>query len=269
MDLSIVVPAYNEAARITATARYCCAFMAQQGWVAELIIVDDGSVDGTRERIRELGDELHGVPVRSFSNAVNRGKGYSVRRGMMAASGRVIGFVDADDKTDIEGLTTVMGLLDAGVDGVIGDRTLRGSEIIVGRRPYRELGSHVFRYLVHRWMGLPDFPDTQCGFKFFRGDVARELFGAQQVDGFMFDVEILLLAAVRGYEIRRIPVLWRDDPDSRFRPFSGTVRNLRELFEIRRRIGSPEGSSRRRWLEPKQPSPGDADRSSGEIPPDG
>ena len=119
-------------------------------------------------------------------------------------------------------------------DCVIGDRTLQDSDIEVARRAYREWGSQQFRRLLRWWLGLGDFPDTQCGFKFFRGPVMRELFGRMQIDGYMFDVELLLLATKSGHRVDRIPVRWRDDADSRFHPVSGSVRNLRELARIRR-----------------------------------
>ena len=102
------------------------------------------------------------------------------------------------------------------------------------RRQYRQWGSEQFRLLLRWWLGLGDFPDTQCGFKFFRGPVLRDLFEQARTDGYMFDVELLLLATRRGYRISRVPVCWRDDPDSRFKPLSGTLRNLRELARIRR-----------------------------------
>jgi glycosyltransferase involved in cell wall biosynthesis len=164
----------------------------------------------------------------------NRGKGAAVRRGLEVATGELIGYIDADDKTDISALDQVTEAVAAGADIVIGDRTLSASDIQVPRRRYRQWGSEQFRRLLRWWMGLGEYPDTQCGFKFFRGAVMHDLFRSVQTDGYMFDVEILLLADRAGYTVRRIPVRWRDDPDSRFHPLWGSLRNLRELARIRR-----------------------------------
>ncbi len=241
MDLSIVIPAYNEAARICTTIQRTAGFVRERAWQAELVVVDDGSADATAQRVLELQRSAAGrdPEVRYLRNASNRGKGYSVRRGVSEARGRVIGFTDADYKTDIAALDDAMQALRAGADVVIADRTLSRTHIEVRRRAYRELGSRLFRHLVRHLVGLAGFPDTQCGFKFFRGDVARELFSLSSVDGFMFDVEILLLAVRRGYRVERIPVQWSDDADSRFRPVSGSLRNLRELVHIRRQTSFP------------------------------
>ncbi|MDP6701133.1 MAG: glycosyltransferase family 2 protein, partial [Candidatus Latescibacteria bacterium] len=133
----------------------------------------------------------------------------------------------------ITALDAVVPLLDAGRDGVIGDRTLGATEFVVERKAYREVGSRVFKSLLRTLMGLQGFGDTQCGFKFFRADVVRDLFVRQKVDGFMFDVEILMLANKQGYNIAKIPVQWSFDPDSRFNPVTGTIANLKDPARIR------------------------------------
>jgi dolichyl-phosphate beta-glucosyltransferase len=166
-------------------------------------------------------------------NDRNRGKGYSVRHGIEEARGKYIGYMDGDYKTDIAALDAVVPLLDAGRDGVIGDRTLGDTEFVVERKAYREVGSRVFKSLLRTLMGLQGFGDTQCGFKFFRADVVRDLFARQKVDGFMFDVEILMLANKQGYNIAKIPVKWSFDPDSRFNPVTGTIANFKDLARIR------------------------------------
>ncbi len=231
MDISIIIPAYNEARRIGITIEKSTAFLAQRTWDWELIVVDDGSADDTAVRVLEYARQQQGV--RCVENGQNRGKGYSIRHGIGQAHGRYIGFMDADYKTEIAALDLAMEHLDAGADGVIGDRTLETSHIAVQRRRYRQLGSNAFRRLLHTLVGLGDFGDTQCGFKFFRAEVMRDLFARQRIDGYMFDVEILLLAARSDYEIRAIPVEWSADPDSRFNPVTGMVRNLGELARIR------------------------------------
>ena len=234
MDMSIVIPAYNEEKRIDLTLEKTTAFLAQRPWACEVIVVDDGSVDGTVARVRSFARQH--PAVRCLLNEQNRGKGYSIRHGIGEAGGRYIGFMDADYKTDIAGLDQVVQGLEQGCDGVIADRTLAASDIRLARRRFRQWGSQAFRRLLHALIGLREFGDTQCGFKFFRADVMRDLFGRQQVDGYMFDVEILLLAARSGYNVRPIAVEWRDDPDSRFKPVTGMIRNLGELARIRWRL---------------------------------
>lgn len=232
MDLSLIIPAYNERVRVLSTVDRVRTFLDRRPWRYEILVVDDGSSDGTAEAVVAGTAERPGLQC--LSSPCNRGKGAAVRLGLAAAKGGVIGFIDADDKTEVSALDVVFRRLGEGYDVVIGDRTLIGSDIAAPRRWYRQWGTDQFRRLLRWWLGLGDFPDTQCGFKFFRAAAMRELFARQQIDGYMFDVEVLLLAMRGGYRVARIPVRWRADPDSRFRPFSGSLRNLRELVRIRR-----------------------------------
>ena len=231
MDLSIVIPAYNEEKRILTTLGKTLEFLQQRSWSYELLAVDDGSADRTVACIEEYARDH--PEVRCVQNGRNRGKGFSVRHGIQEARGKYIGFMDGDYKTDIAGLDDVMPLLEKGRDGVIGDRTLGATEFVVARMAYREWGSRVFRVLLRMLMGLQGFGDTQCGFKFFQVEVVRDLFARQKVDGFMFDVEILMLANKQGYQIDKIPVKWTFDPDSRFNPVTGTIKNFKDLARIR------------------------------------
>ena len=231
MDLSIVIPAYNEEKRILIALEQTLALLQQRPWSYELLVVDDGSADRTAACIAEYAREH--PQVRCVQNDRNRGKGYSVQHGVAEARGRYIGFMDGDYKTDIAALDQVMPLLAAGWDGVIGDRTLSATEFVVARRRYRQWGTEAFGWLLRRLMGLGEFGDTQCGFKFFQAAVARDLCARQQIAGFMFDVELLLLTRQLGYRIAKIPVKWRFDPDSRFNPVTGTLANLKDLARIR------------------------------------
>ena len=232
MDLSLLIPAYNERTRILQTVDSVRSFLATRSWSFEILVIDDGSADDTADVVDQGATSRPGL--RCIRASQNRGKGAAIRLGLEAASGDVVGFIDADDKTDITALDEVFAQLQQGADIVIGDRTLAGSDIAVARRAYRQWGSDQFRRLLRWWMGLGDFPDTQCGFKFARAVVMRDLFARMQIDGYMFDVEMLLLAAQGKQRVTRIPVRWRDDPDSRFRPVSGSLRNMRELARIRR-----------------------------------
>ena len=234
MDISIVIPAYNEERAIGSTLERTLDYLGERSWAFEVLVIDDGSVDETAARVEAVGREH--PAVRCLRNERNRGKGFSIRRGVKQAGGRYIGFMDADYKTDIAALDRAVQCLEAGCDGVIGDRTLASSDIRRSRRRFRQWGSDAFRGLLHTTIGLRQFGDTQCGFKFFRAEVIRDLFARQRVDGYMFDVEVLLLAMRAGYDIRPIPVAWRDDPDSRFKPVTGMIRNLSELARIRWRL---------------------------------
>lgn len=230
MDLSIILPAFNEENRILHTLENSLQFLESRPWSYELIVVDDGSVDGTAEAVRNVHGKT--TSVSCLMNGQNRGKGYSVRQGVNNARGSVVGYMDADYKTDIAGLDRVMESIEAGCDGVVGDRTQASSIIVRPRRGYREVGSQLFKEMVHALLGLQNLGDTQCGFKFFKKNVMATLFTKQVVDGYMFDVEILLLANRLGYSIKPIPVVWEYDPDSRFNPMTGMVKNVGELLRI-------------------------------------
>jgi dolichyl-phosphate beta-glucosyltransferase len=147
--------------------------------------------------------------------------------------------VDADDKTPIEELDKLLPWLDQGYDIVIGSRGQADSRIEVSQPWYRRLGSRAFALLMHMVTGLWDLRDTQCGFKFFRAQAARSLFARQCIDGYMFDVEVLYLAARSGYRVKEVGVRWRDDGDSRLELLSGNWRNLRDVLGIRLRRYPP------------------------------
>lgn len=229
-SLSIVVPAYNEAARILSTLDAMQAHLDATGRTYEILVVADGD-DGTRERVteRQRDDER----VRVSGSRARRGKGRGVRLGVEQARGDVIGFVDADYKTPIEEMDKLLPWLDQGFDLVIGSRALVDSRIVVPQPRYRQIGSKVFAFGMHAIVGLRDVSDTQCGFKFFRAPVARDLFSRQRIDGYMFDVEILHLALRSGYRLKEVGVVWRDDNDSRLDLVAGNWRNLKDLLRIR------------------------------------
>lgn len=231
MDISIIIPAYNEQKRIGMTLEKSVAYLEESLWVYELLVVDDGSSDETVACVREFAREH--PAVQCIENDRNHGKGYSIRHGIEHARGNYIGFMDADYKTDIATIDAVVKCLQGGCDGAIGDRTLADSDILVERRRYRAWGTKVFRGLLLRLFGLQAFGDTQCGFKFFKAEVMRDLFSRQRMDGYMFDVEILLLAIRAGYKVEKVAVKWQDDPDSRFNPVSGTIKDVIELVRIR------------------------------------
>lgn len=230
LDVSIVVPAYNEAARIESTLRSIAAHLERRGLSYELIVAADGD-DGTRERVAALQAQ---DPRLSVLGAPGRGgKGRGIRLGFERARGRLLGFVDADDKTPIEELDRLLPWFEQGYDVVIGSRGQADSQIEVAQPWHRRLGSRGFRLFMHAATGLWQLTDTQCGFKFFRAEAAHDLFSRQRIDGYMFDVEVLYLAARSGYKIKEVGVRWRDDGDSRLELVSGNWRNLKDVLGLR------------------------------------
>ena len=238
-DLSLVVPAYNEAGRIRQTLEAMRSHLAARGLDYEVIVAADGD-DATRDIVAQMSRDDGRLSV--LGGPERRGKGRGIRLGVARARGRVVGFVDADDKTPIEEMDKMLPWLEQGFDLVIGSRGLADSRVEVPQPLYRRVGSRVFGLAMHVTLGLWNVRDTQCGFKFFRGDVARDLFARQRIDGYMFDVEILHLANRSGYRIKEVGVRWRDDGDSRLELVAGNWRNLVDLLRIRvARYPAPAG----------------------------
>lgn len=235
--VTIVIPAYNESARLGPTLDRLAAFFAERDDDWDAVVIDDGSSDGTadlaRERIRE------GFPLQLLVNAENRGKGFSVRRGMMEASGDVVLMSDADLSCPIEEIDKLLSHLDQGCDVVIGSRDMPDSKLDPPQPRSRRLMAWALRTLRRRMM-LPQIRDTQCGFKLFRREAAREIFSRLTIDGWLFDCEALVLAERLGYEIREVGVVWRNDLDSRVRPMREPFRVLADLRRIRRRARCAE-----------------------------
>jgi dolichyl-phosphate beta-glucosyltransferase len=228
--LSLIVPAYNEVRSIGPTLDAFERYLSLQPYSYEIIVAADGE-DGTRELVgrRARNDRR----LRVIGERGRGGKGRGIRNAVALAGGTFIGFADADHKTPIEELDKFWPWFDQGYDVVIGSRGLDDSRIEVSQPWYRRLGAQGFGLVMHALVGLPSIVDTQCGFKFFRGEAARELFRRQRIDGYMFDVEVLSLAERLGYRIRQVGVRWRDDGDSRLRLVAGNWHNLLDLLRIR------------------------------------
>jgi dolichyl-phosphate beta-glucosyltransferase len=209
-DLSLVIPAFNEAARLPRTIERIRAYLEADGRPHEIVVVDDGSTDATADQALRCG----GGTLRLLRNETNRGKGYSVRRGMLAATGRRRLMTDADLSTPIADLSRLMAAMDEGHDVVIGSRAVPGADIQLHQPWYRENMGRVFNLFV-RLLALPGLHDTQCGFKLFSARAAEAVFSAALLDGFSFDVEALFVARKRGYSIAEIPVTWRNDAATR------------------------------------------------------
>jgi dolichyl-phosphate beta-glucosyltransferase len=232
--LSLIFPAYDEARRIAGTIGEAIDYFDSRGIRCEIIVSADGT-DGTREAARELAARRGRHDLKVIGASERKGKGHGIREAVRLATGDVIGFADADNKTPITEFAKFEPFLRDGHEVVIGSRALRESRIERPQPLYRRLGSKGFGLFMHACVGLDDIVDTQCGFKFFQGEVARDLFRHQRIDGYMFDVEILFIARKRGYRIMQVPVRWLDDGDSRLQLVSGNLRNVRDILSIRRR----------------------------------
>jgi glycosyltransferase involved in cell wall biosynthesis len=229
VELSIVVPAYNEESRLPRTLARIREYLRSSHPASEIIVIDDGSADRTAEIVCAL---QRGMPeLRLLSNRENRGKGYSVRAGMLAARGEIALFTDADLSAPIEEAGKLLDGL-ASADVAIGSRGLDRRVIQVHQSRARELAGILFNCMVRLATGLP-FEDTQCGFKAFRMDRARIIFEQQTIVDFGFDPEILFLAQRHGLRIIEIPVLWAHDPRTKVNMIRDSLRMFADLWQIR------------------------------------
>ncbi|MCX5769522.1 MAG: glycosyltransferase family 2 protein [Candidatus Hydrogenedentes bacterium] len=225
--LSLVIPAYNEAGRISKTLRDCLDYFARQDYPFEIIVVDDGSHDGTADLVRRDFPE-----VRLIAYTPNRGKGYAVKQGMLAAQGQYRLFYDADGSTHISEVDKLWGPLSQGADVVIGSRSSPGSQVELHQNPLREFMGRTFNRLTHILLG-ERFIDTQCGFKAFTEKSTTEIFPRQTLDRFCFDAELLYIARTQNLKITEIPVRWINSPNSRVTLLRDSAQMLKDLFKIR------------------------------------
>jgi glycosyltransferase involved in cell wall biosynthesis len=231
--LSFLIPAYNESARLGATLDQVLAYLHTQPYRSEVLVVDDGSTD-TTVAVAEAYFASHKgqVATRVLSYAPNRGKGYAVRQGLLAARGAVAIFSDADLSTPIEEIPTVLTpILRGDCDVVFGSRALQGSVIGQHQSWMREASGRFFNRMVRLATGLP-YADTQCGFKAFRLDVCRPVVEGARLDRFGFDVELLFLAHQAGLRLREQAVRWNDAAGSKVGMLSG-LHGFRELWALR------------------------------------
>ncbi len=228
--ISVVIPAYNEAERIDETLSLLESFFYERNNLEEIIVVDDGSSDSTSDIVQERAAGL--AHLKLVRSSQNQGKGFSVREGILRACGDVVLFSDADLSTPIEELDKLLPWLDWGYEIVIGSRGLKESVILVRQPFYREYMGKIFNLLV-RLIAIPGIKDTQCGFKLFRGDVAREVFLRQKTKGFGFDVEILYIAQKLGYRIKEVPIRWKNDARSRVNPILDSANMFCDLLRVR------------------------------------
>ena len=232
--LSVVVPAFNEAQRLSATIEVIAAWAEARLSAAEILIVDDGSTDQTRQVAEALAARLGSKKVRIavLGRTQNLGKGASVREGMLAASEPWVLMTDADLSTPIEDLDTLAAAAD-GAQVVFGSRAARGAQVTQHQPLYRELMGKTFNKLV-RLIVTGGIRDTQCGFKLFDREAARAIFSRAKVDRFAFDVEVAFLARKLGLTVREVPVRWANSPATTVHAIRDSARMFADLLRIRR-----------------------------------
>lgn len=226
VSLSVVIPAFNEEQRLPGTLATILPFLRSRGETFEVVVVDDGSRDRTAEVAALAGPE-----VRVLKNPGNRGKGYSVRNGMLNAEGAWRLMSDADLSTPIEELDRLKAALSGGAEIAIASRAVSGANLEKRQSIMRETSGRLFNRLV-RMLHLPGIKDTQCGFKLFSAAAARAAFTESTLDGFAFDVEALVLARRAGFKITEVPVTWRNDEQSRV-SFGRGLAAFVDLFRLR------------------------------------
>jgi len=231
MKISLVIPAFNEAARIEKTLEEIGRFFSERNWECELIVVDDGSSDRTSEVVASAWRSFPGEK-KLLRNHANSGKGYSVRRGILEATGEYAFFSDADLSTPIVEIEKLLAGLREGFDVVLGSRDLPGSDVQIHQNFMREMMGRIFNRIA-RCLTFKGIHDSQCGFKGFRRDAAHTLFSLQRMEGFSFDAEILYLAQRLGFRVKEIPVIWRNSPKSRVSVWKDPVFMLLDLVRMR------------------------------------
>lgn len=229
-SLSIVIPAYNESARIERALERVLSCVASRRWDAEVLVVDDGSTDRTTDIVRHWMDSHPNLQL--IHNEGNRGKGYSVRNGLLQARGQVVMFTDADLSSPIEEAERLLAALDEGADVAIGSRWLDKQRQTIHQPLYRRFFGRCFNWVTRKVIGLP-YKDTQCGFKAFKREAAQTIFRLQTIERWGFDPEILFIARKLKYKVVEVPVTWGHDERSRISYLRDGMKMLEEMAEIR------------------------------------
>ena len=227
---SIVIPAYNESARIPGTLKEVVSCLHERHWDAEVIVVNDGSMDSTAQIVKDFA--AANPEVRLLENPGNHGKGYSVRNGVLNALGEVVLFTDSDLSAPIEEAERLFAAIAAGADIAIGSRWLESGRQTHRQPLYRQFFGRCFNLVTRMVMSLP-FVDTQCGFKAFTRNAAQTVFQLQTIERWGFDPEILFIAIKRGFTVKEVAVSWAHDERSRISYLKDGLQMLKELMIIR------------------------------------
>jgi dolichyl-phosphate beta-glucosyltransferase len=237
MDLSIVIPAFEESKKIARDVEAAAEFLEANHFTGQIIVVDDGSKDDTAEAARSV-ENSPDVKLKVIRYEQHRGKGYAVRRGIKETDGEYVMFADSGCCVPYQETLRGLELLKSGAcDIAHGSRKMQTCHIEKAQSLYRRICSRIFHWFVIHDMKVPaEFTDTQCGFKIYKGDVARHLYGQCITDGFAFDIEIIMRAQKEGYRIKEFPIDWTCDRDSRLSPTRSSWRVLSELLTMRRTL---------------------------------
>jgi len=237
MNISIIIPAFNESKKIGRDIKSAEDFIKKNNFHGEILVVDDGSKDDTAGAAKAVEISPQ-IPLRVIRYEPHRGKGYAVRTGMKSAKGDYIVFADSGLCVPYNYVLTGLKILESeDFDIAHGSRKLKESKIIRRQPLVRRIIPKVFRWIFIHWLNVPsELTDTQCGFKVYKGDVARKLYEQCVTDGFLLDIEIILRAQKQGYRIKEFPVEWTADPDSRLSVIKNSFGVLRELIKIKRSL---------------------------------
>jgi len=230
MKMSVVVPCYNEEQRLPRTIELIERYLDARAESYELILVDDGSVDGTRKVMDEAAAGHAAVTIAALPK--NRGKGRALAEGVKASQGETVLVTDADLSTPIEELAKLEAAVATGAGVAIASRAVKGSRVELAQPIYRVLMGKAFNLIVQALL-LPGIWDTQCGFKLFRGDIARDVFAALTTDGFGYDAEVLYLAKKQGVRIAEVPVVWRNSSPTKVMAVRSSLDMFRHVLRVR------------------------------------
>ncbi|MHC4636812.1 MAG: glycosyltransferase [Planctomycetota bacterium] len=239
MDISIVIPVYKEREKIGDDIQAASKFLKENNFTGEIIVVDDGSKDGTADKAQSFESSLpDAVNLEVIHHERHRGKGYAVRTGILRANGNYVMFADSGLCVPFDNVLPGLDLIRQGkCDIANGSRKLKQTHIIIRQSMYRRICSRLFHWFVVYFMGLPKhITDSQCGFKIYSKEAAKKLYSECFTDGFTFDLDILLRAIKHGYKIKEFPIEWTCDKDTRLSPSRNIFRILSELIKIKRGI---------------------------------
>jgi len=229
MYLSVIIPAYNEERRITKTLLSIDGYLKRQTYDYEILVVNDGSEDETVGVLERLKTKISNLAI--IDDKRNQGKGHAVRHGLLAASGDVRLFTDADSSTPIEEIEKFLPYFKERYDIIVGSRSIKGAKIMVGQPLHRKVLGTIYRLLSHAVVGLRDIRDTQCGFKIFSSKSVSDILPRCRTNGFSFDSEILIIGQRLGYKIKEVPVVWTNSPETRVR-LKGMIESIVDLIKI-------------------------------------
>lgn len=233
LKLSVIIPSFNEESRIVPTIDKIIAYFKKGNFNWEIIVVNDGSTDRTKDILENYCKDHNEIKV--ISNDQNHGKGFAVRQGIFNANGEHILFADADLSTPIEEFDKLLYWLENGYDVAIASRNIKNADVKIVSPLSRTIMGKIFNFFV-RALVLPEFYDTQCGFKCFKRNAAIEIFKRQKIEKFSFDVEVLYIAKILGYRIKEVPVNWSYASSSKIKIFRDSVKMFFDIIAIKRRL---------------------------------